>query len=91
MKIWDDYPTRVRSFSTIVGDSLGYDVEAGVWSKYRGSSLVRPAQLAQLSRNENNPELCSHSAYSVFCDILDKITVFNILRQNGTNFDIGNG
>ena len=66
MKIWDDYPTRVRSFSTIVGDSLGYDVEAGVWSKYRGSSLVRPAQLAELSRNNPDPELFSHSTYVKF-------------------------
>ena len=26
-----------------------------------------------------------------FCDIRDKNAVFNILRQNVTNFDIGNG
>ena len=26
-----------------------------------------------------------------FCDICDKNAVFNILRQNLTNFDIGNG
>ena len=26
-----------------------------------------------------------------FCDIRDKIAVFNILQQNVTNFDVGNG
>ena len=27
----------------------------------------------------------------MFCDIRDKSAVFNILRQNVTNFDVGNG
>ena len=27
----------------------------------------------------------------IFCDIRDKSAVFNILRQNVTNFDVGNG
>ena len=27
----------------------------------------------------------------IFCDICDKSAVFNTLRQNVTNFDIGNG
>ena len=36
-------------------------------------------------------ELFPHSAYVKFlCDIRDKSAVFNILRQNVTNFDIGN-
>ena len=52
----------------------------------------RPAQLAELSRNEFDPELFSRSAYvKFFCDICDKSAVFNILQQNVTNFDVGNG
>ena len=48
----------------------------------------RPAHLAELSRNEFDPELFSHSAYvKFFCDICDKSA---ILRQNVTIFDIGN-
>ena len=54
--------------------------------------LGRPAQLAELSRNEFDPELFSHSAYvKFFCDIGEKNAFFNILRQNETYFDIGNG
>ena len=56
------------------------------------SLLTRPSQLAEFSRSEFNPELFSHSAYvKFFCDIRDKSTIFNILRQNETIFDIGNG
>ena len=51
--------------------------------------LYRPAQLAELSRSEFDPELFSHSAYDkFFCDIRDKSAVFNILRQNETIFDL---
>ena len=54
--------------------------------------LGRPAQLAELSRNEFDPELFSHSAHvKFFCDICDKSAVFKILRQNETIFDLGNG
>ena len=50
------------------------------------------AQLAELSRSEFDPELFSHSAYDNFlCDIRDKSALFNILRQNETIFDVGNG
>ena len=36
--------------------------------------------------------LTSSGAFSQFlCDIRDKNAVFNILRQNVTNFDVGNG
>ena len=53
--------------------------------------MFRPARLAELPRIECDPELFSHSAYvKFFCDIRDKSDVFNILRQNVTNFDIGN-
>ena len=53
---------------------------------------ARPTQLAELSRSDPNPKLLSHSAYDkFFCDIRDKSAVFNILRQNETIFDIGNG
>ena len=66
---------------------IGYDVEAGVWSKYRGSSLVRPAQHAELSRNDPDPELFSHSMYddsSLMSDIREKmpyLTFCNKMRQ----------
>ena len=54
--------------------------------------LGRPAQLAELPRSEFDPELFSHSAFvKLFCDIRDKSAVFNILQQNMTTFDIGNG
>ena len=37
----------------------------------------RPAQLAELSRNEFDPELFSRSAYvKFFCDIRDRSAVF---------------
>ena len=43
-------------------------------------------------RSEFDPELSPHSAYvKFFCDIRDKSAIFKILRQNVTNFDIGNG
>ena len=48
------------------------------------------SQLAELSRSEFDPELFSHSAY-VFCDIRDKSALFEILRQDETIFDLGNG
>ena len=53
----------------------------------------RPAQLAELPRSEFDPGLFSDSASYVkfFCDICDKNGLSNILRQNATNFDIGNG
>ena len=52
----------------------------------------RPAQLAELSRSEFDPEIFSHSAHEKFvCDIRDKSAVFNILQQNVTHFDVGNG
>ena len=52
----------------------------------------RPSQLAELSRSEFDPELFSHSTYvKFFCDIRSKSAVFNILRQNMTISDIGNG
>ena len=57
-------------------------------------SLVknRPVQLAELPRSEFDPELFPHIAYvDFFCDIRDKCAIFNILRQNMTNFDVGNG
>ena len=54
--------------------------------------LDRSAQLAELPRSKFEPELFPHSAYvKIFCDIRDKSAVFNILRQNVTNFDVGNG
>ena len=53
---------------------------------------ARLAQLAELSRSEFDSELFSHSAYvKFFCDFCNKSDVFNILRQNGTIFDKGNG
>ena len=53
---------------------------------------ARLAQLAELSRSEFDPELFSLSAYEkFFCDSRDKSTIFNILRQNETIFDIVNG
>ena len=55
-------------------------------------SVYRPSQLAGLSHSEFDPELFSHSAYvKFFCDIREKNAFFNILRQNETYFDIGNG
>ena len=62
----------------------------------RGSSIFlfkgRPAQLAELSRSKFDTELFSHSAYvKFFFNIRDRSVVFNILRQNETIFDIGNG
>ena len=46
----------------------------------------------ELSRSEFDPEGFSHSAYDkFFFDIRDKSAVSNILRQNETIFDIGNG
>ena len=62
--------------------------------KHNQSYLLqcRPAQLAELSRSEFDPELFSHIAYIKFlCDIRDKIAVFNVLRQNMTIFYVGNG
>ena len=49
----------------------------------------RPSQLAELSRSEFDPELFSHSAFVKFFVI--KVPYVNILRQNETIFDIGNG
>ena len=49
---------------------------------YLTSLLIRPSQLAELSRSEIDPELFSHSAYKVFCDIRDKSAIFNVSRQN---------
>ena len=50
------------------------------------------AGTTELSRSEFDQELFSHNAYDkFFCDIRDKSAVFNILRQNETIFDIGNG
>ena len=41
--------------------------------------MARPAQLAELSRSEFDPELVSHNAYvKFFCDIRDKTAGFNI-------------
>ena len=52
----------------------------------------RPAQLAELFRRAFDPDLFSHSAYVKFlCDIRNKSAVFNILLQNETIFDVGNG
>ena len=46
-------------------------------------SIIKPPQLAELSRSEFNPELFSYSAYvKFFCDIRDKSAAFNILQQN---------
>ena len=54
--------------------------------------IIKPAQLVELPRSEFDRDLFSHSAYvNFFCDIRDKSAVFNILRQNETIFDIGNG
>ena len=51
-------------------------------------SEIRPAQLAELPRSEFDPELFP---VKFSFNICDKSAVFNILRQNLTNFDIGNG
>ena len=51
-------------------------------------SEIRPAQLAELPRSEFDPELFPVKFSS---DIRDKSILFYILRQNLTNFDIGNG
>ena len=51
----------------------------------------RPAQLAELPRSEFDPELFPHSAYVKFFVTFATSAVFNILRQNVTIFDIGNG
>ena len=50
---------------------------------------IGPSQLAELPRRKFDPELFPHSAN--VCDIRDKSTVFNILQQTVTNFDVGNG
>ena len=50
-------------------------------------SEIRPAQLAELPRSKLDPELFPVKFSS---DIRNKSVVFNILRQNLTNFDIGN-
>ena len=45
-------------------------------------TIIRPAQLAELSRSEFDPELFSHSVYDkFFCDIRYKSAVFNILKM----------
>ena len=50
-------------------------------------STYRPAQLAELSRSEYNPELFLYSAYvNFFCDIRDKSAGIIILQQNETIF-----
>ena len=54
--------------------------------------INRPAQLAELSRSEFDPESFSHSAcVKLFCDICDESAEFIILQQNETIFKIGNG
>ena len=55
-------------------------------------SIIRPPQLAELSRSEFGPELFSYRAYlKFFVTFCDKSAVPNILRQNETFFDKGNG
>ena len=51
-------------------------------------SKIRPAHLTELPRSKLDPELFP---IKFSCDIRDKSAVFTILRQNVTNFDIGNG
>ena len=51
----------------------------------------RPAQLAELSRSEFDSELFSHSAYVKFFETFATKVSINILRQNETIFDKGNG
>ena len=66
-----------------------------IWFELLSSSPSqdRPAQLAELPRTKFDAELFPHSACtcSDFCDIRNKSAVFNILHQNMTNFDVGNG
>ena len=61
-----------------------------MWKRYCSCVFLpftRPAQLAELSRNEFYPELFSHNAlFKFFCDIHDKSAIFNISRQNVTIF-----
>ena len=51
----------------------------------------RPSQLAKLSRSEFDPELFSQNAYDKFVVAFVTSAVFDILLQNETIFDIGNG
>ena len=66
-----------------------------IWFELLSSSPSqnRPAQLVELPRNKFDQELFPHSACacSDFCDICDNSAIFNILRQNVSIFDIGNG
>ena len=58
-----------------------------LWMHTAGRHNLRSFLAANLTQNYF---LIAHML-SFFCDIRDKSAVFNILRQNVTIFDIGNG
>ena len=56
------------------------------------SNLHSPYQAGTASLQRIRPRIIfSQRVCKLFCDIRDKSAVFNILRQNVTIFDIGNG
>ena len=79
------FPT---DFRTLLDQPLPGRVESLFFQHLRALD-DRPSQLAELSRS---PELFSHRAYvKLFVKLATKNAGFNILRQNETIFDIGNG
>ena len=67
-------------------DPVGLGLPLDPWDPEAGRHNLR----SFLAENSTQNYFLIARMFS-FCDIRDKNAVFNILRQNVTNFDIGNG